>query len=462
MIKIDGINYATTIYGASVIGFESDRESIVIPPFIEYEDKKYKVIGITKLSFASIPNCRCITLPDTITNVDDYRFYKREWYLEMMQRFKDIFYVNRLKNFINLSLEDIRCIIKEELERLNLSFDVVNISGTSVEGLCRNQVNSRMLLEMKITAPRKLLLNGECLTSIEVPDTVKYINHYAFYNCIDLENINFGKKVNNISLNAFESCISLKNVVLPMYVSSLGARAFKDCTQLKKIKLSKYLRDIGEEAFSGCKSLLSIKIPKNVNTIGIRVFKGCTSLKSIVVDKNNLLFDSRDNCNAIIRTFSNTLIVACKETIVPSSVTGISDFAFQSSPPRILYIPKGITEKPTIFHFTTFKHSMQSIIVDKDNPIYDSRNDCNAIIESETNTLVCGCQNTIIPNGVEKIANSAFKGCVLLKSINIPDSVTSIGESAFYGCSKELEIIVSENLINKVKFPEGVKIIRQY
>ena len=128
---------------------------------------------------------------------------------------------------------------------------------------------------------------------------------------------------------------------------------------------------------------------------------------------------------------------------------------------RIMF-PKGITKKPTIFHFTTFKHSMQSIIVDKDNPIYDSRNDCNAIIESETNTLVCGCQNTIIPNGVEKIANSAFKGCVLLKSINIPDSVTSIGESAFYGCSKELEIIVSENLINKVKFPEGVKIIRQY
>ena len=72
--------------------------------------------------------------------------------------------------------------------------------------------------------------------------------------------------------------------------------------------------------------------------------------------------------------------------------------------------------------------------------MYDSRNNCNAIIETATNTLIAGCQNTIIPNTVTSIWEYAFKNCTNLKSVTIPGSVTGIPEGLFYGCTNLQEI----------------------
>ena len=72
--------------------------------------------------------------------------------------------------------------------------------------------------------------------------------------------------------------------------------------------------------------------------------------------------------------------------------------------------------------------------VDANNPKYDSRDNCNAIIETSSNTLISGCQTTVIPNSVTSIGNYAFYDCDGLTSVTIPNSVTSIGDNAFYGC----------------------------
>ena len=74
--------------------------------------------------------------------------------------------------------------------------------------------------------------------------------------------------------------------------------------------------------------------------------------------------------------------------------------------------------------------SLASIVVDKNNPVYDSRNNSNAIIETATNTLVSGCKTTVIPNSVTSIGSWAFS-MNDLTSVTIPDSVTSIGSWAF-------------------------------
>ena len=82
-------------------------------------------------------------------------------------------------------------------------------------------------------------------------------------------------------------------------------------------------------AFYNCSSLTSINIPNSVTSIGNSAFYGCISLSSITVDSNNTVYDSRDNCNAIIKTSTNELVVGCKNTIIPNSVTSIGIEAFQ-------------------------------------------------------------------------------------------------------------------------------------
>lgn len=74
---------------------------------------------------------------------------------------------------------------------------------------------------------------------------------------------------------------------------------------------------INNYAFEGCTKLKSITIPNSVTTIGSQVFRSCDNLASIIVQNDNPIFDSRDNCNAIIETATNTLIAGCKNTIIP-------------------------------------------------------------------------------------------------------------------------------------------------
>ena len=89
---------------------------------------------------------------------------------------------------------------------------------------------------------------------------------------------------------------------------------------------------------------------------------------------------------------------------------------------------------------------MTSILVAEDNSVYDSRENCNAIIKTATNTLIQGCQNTIIPNSVTSIGIGAFYGCFGLTSITIPNSVTSIGDGAFFGCTGLTEIAIPNSV----------------
>ena len=81
--------------------------------------------------------------------------------------------------------------------------------------------------------------------------------------------------------------------------------------------------------------------------------------------------------------------------------------------------------------------------------MYDSRNNCNAIIETATNRLVAGCKNTIIPDSVTEIGSTAFFGCSGLSAIVIPVSVKEIGEGAFDYCESLKEIIISKGTKEK-------------
>ena len=147
-----------------------------------------------------------------------------------------------------------------------------------------------------------------------------------------------------------------------------------------------------------------------------------------------------------------------KKVVIPSTVTydgytytvtGITSGAFQINDLSSLTIPKTVTSVSyDIFYiYTTRRQSLSEIIVEEGNPIYDSRNNCNAIIETETNTLVLGCNKTVIPQNVTSIASRAFDYCSALREVTIPDGVTSIGWCAFRGCTN----------LTSVTIPDGVK-----
>lgn len=96
---------------------------------------------------------------------------------------------------------------------------------------------------------------------------------------------------------------------------------------------------------------------------------------------------------------------------------------------RELYISKDVKKiEPDML---AVLDNLTTIVVDEDNPYYDSRDNCNAVIDSQTNELIIGCQRTVIPAGITGIGVYAFYGRSGLKSITIPYSISYISECAF-------------------------------
>ena len=265
-----------------------------------------------------------------------------------------------------------------------------------------------------------------CNNSI-IPNSVTAIERRAFGGCSGLTSIIIPNSVTSIGYNAFTET-GLTSIIIPNSVTSIGVYAFAGCTNLNSVILSNALTSIEDCTFRGCGGLTTITIPNSVTTIGESAFEECSSLTSLTIPTS-------------VTSIGNSAFDFCTSFVsieIPNSVTSIGDWAFAESGLTTITIPSSVTSIG-IGAFSGCAN-LNEISVDSGNPVYDSRDNCNAIIETATNTLINGCSTTIIPNSVTSIGEGAFEGCTSLVSIEIPNSVTSIGMDAFWGCTSLVSI----------------------
>ncbi len=371
------------------------------------------------------------------------------------------------------------------------------IDGKSVTGIGDYAFEWNEVLE-KIEIPNSVTSIGECafsgcesLKNIEIPNSVTSIGRCAFGSCrnltgitlpedltrIEVETFSYCEKLASIEIpssvteigdGAFEGCSSLTEIILPEGLIDIGERAFQECYDLTGITMSEGLVSIGNEAFSYCHELINVVIPSSVTKIGTGVFSDC-NLDSIVVNVTENSTYTSEESNCIIEKDGQKLIAGCKNTVIPAGVTEIGDRAFEGCSIEDIILPESITKigDKAFYGCSSLKTNIEisssvinigkgafagctdlgSIVVDGQNPNYVSVGN-NCIIEKESNILIAGLSDTIIPEGVTRIEEEVFFGCTGLTSIAIPDSVTSIGDGAF--SASDLTSIVMPNSITYI------------
>ena len=242
------------------------------------------------------------------------------------------------------------------------------------------------------------------LTSVDIPSSIRYIDEDAFYGCTSLTDVTLHEGLLYIYGWAFNGCSSLYNLTLPNSVKNLG-RGFIRGTGISHLDLPAGLTRIGTNVFAECQNLKTITIGPNIRDIDLYAFQN-SGIESIVIPDNIQNIDSYAfaDCNDLGSVY------------IGKGVTRLGRGPFRSCP------------------------SLTSLVVDKDNPKYDSRNNCNAIIETASNKLVVGCHVSTVPKTVTAISNFAFGRCSGLTGITLPKNLTMIEAEAFRYCPDLTEV----------------------
>ena len=417
--------------------------AVNIPESITIGSTTYTVTSIGDEAFEKCDHMNMVALPATIMRIGKYAFYQ--------------------------------CL---EMESVNIPSSVTEIEEGAFRYCWKLTTVDLPSTISKISDD--VFANCQNLQSMNIPTSVISIGIRAFHNCSNLSIVNIPNGVTTIGASAFGGCDRLSTIIIPETITSIGTGAFTDTkwfanqpdgllyigkvaykykgtmAENTAIDIKEGTTEISGQAFYGCKGLVSIQIPGSVKAIGENAFCDCSNLSSA-------------NLPSSITVIENGTFAWCeklKSIIFPNGLVRIGSMAFQNCGLTSISLPEKLTtiessafascngietiqipaSVVSIGESAFWNKGLKSISIAAGNSVYDSRNNCNSIIETATNTLLFGCQGSFVPDGVEKIANRAFVGCEGLTSIIIPSSVKSVGEFAFDTCPMLASVILNEGL----------------
>lgn len=387
---------------------------------ISFDELRY-FKGLTSIEYSAFADCEnlvSITIPEKVSSI---KVGLKEGYIESA--------------FLGCSgLKSIR------VEKGNSYYDSRNDCNAIIETASNELIigcqNTMIPDDIKIIGTAAFY---KCtgLTSISIPEGVTSIFVSAFEYCSNLASLALPESVGYIGCNAFANCTSLTSINIPQRVTSIESMTFWVCTSLQSVTIPESITFIGSRAFWGCSSLTSITIPKSVRTICREAFSSCSGLTSMKVDEGNPIFDSREDCNAIIETSTNLLCAGCQSTMIPQSVTAIAANAFDGMTSLTsITIPEGVT---TIGGWAFDNCTGLTSIT-----IPSSVTDIGMAAFQDCENLT----SIVLQDGLTNIGDWAFNLCRGLTSVTIPDGVHSIGSHAFYQCGKLTTVVLGANVEN--------------
>ena len=282
------------------------------------------------------------------------------------------------------------------------------------------------------------------LKRLQMGGKVEVIESMAFVPTDSIETIDFGNSPTNIGYSAFAYpwWNSYKNNLISIRakkIKSIGSYAFFYCPNLVSLQLGDSIERIEGECFYHCSSLPSVHFPASLNYIEGSSFSYSYVLDTITVDPLNSAYNSDGNCNAVMRTSDNVLILGCKSTIIPSATTRIESYAFRGCIGlQTLNLPFNIGSIGVVAFQDCSGLQTVSFSDNLTNIEERAFENCNSLT------------SLVLPEGLLHIGDHAFSLCTNLQSINVPNSVNSIDCHAFYECRKLTQPVYNNTLFARM------------
>ena len=450
-------------------------EIINIPSAISHEGVKYSVRSIGDYAFSRCRSIISITIPDGVTNIGKKAF-SGCWELASLAIPQSVVEIGMyaFDNCLKLLSID----IPKNITKIDESTFNACLSITSI-----------IIPESVKEIGKEAFSNCKSLTSVHIPEGVVSIGEYAFRNCDNLTLVSIPKSVNSIGNGVFFQSANLKKVfwmrsTLPKggYAVSgaINYTANSEYSSDSRFKVYPLLSNMFEvdgityvptDMSSRTCDVVNYDYDKTTSLVDVNSTVSYRNLLFSVNEVNDYTFYNNQHVKEVtlanqggVGAYAMANCTALTSTELAVGVTSVGDYVFNGCPSlESIALPEGLVsigdnafngcDKLSSFILPSTVSSIgyalfantnapKSLSVANGNVKYDSRNNCNAIIETETNVLLAACNQTSIPKSVKAIGDYAFSGCNEMTAVNIHENISSIGDYAFSGCSSLADVVI--------------------